>query len=245
MLGGAPPNIHHVGDVPSTMEAAREMLAAAKGAPFAVLAESQSKGRGTGGRVWTSPKGNLYFTLCIPEASVRPEITPVLPLVTGLVCREAIKSIVKGADVHVKWPNDIIYDSKKLGGSIVEAEGNYLLIGIGMNVELAPPVTDSGRDTTTVNDIAAAVGQPKVTPVQLAEAVWKQYFEVLSDTTLSRKVIVMNFEAAMDKSLILHRRTPTGRDPEPLRAVRLNEWGHLTVLKSDGTEETLLTEYLF
>ncbi|RNF09499.1 biotin/lipoate protein ligase [Trypanosoma rangeli] len=244
-MSGVAPNIHHVGDVDSTMEVARAMLAAAKGAPFAVLAESQSKGRGTGGRVWTSPKGNLYFTLCIPEASIRAEIVPVLPLVTGLACRAAIMSIVSGANFYVKWPNDIVYNGKKLGGSIVESEGGYLLVGIGMNVEVAPPVTDNGRDSTTVNYAAAAVGQPNITALQLAGAVWKQYFEIISDTTVSRKAVVENFEAAMDKNLILHRRTPTGRDPEPLRAVRLNEWGHLTVLKPDSTEETLMAEYLF
>ncbi|RNF21230.1 putative biotin/lipoate protein ligase [Trypanosoma cruzi] len=245
MTMDVPPNIHHVGEVTSTMDAARQMLTAANGAPFAVLAESQVRGRGTGERVWISPKGNMYFTLCIPEKSVTPEITPVLPLLTGLACRAAIMSVIKGADLHVKWPNDVIYAGKKIGGSLVESEGESLIIGIGMNVELAPPVTDSGRASTTVNEIAAALGQPKVTPAQLAELVWKHFFQMISDTALTRKILVSRFDAAMDKSLSLHRRTPTGRDPEELRALRLNEWGHLIVSRPDGTEETLMAEYLF
>ncbi|EKF29113.1 biotin/lipoate protein ligase, putative [Trypanosoma cruzi marinkellei] len=245
MSVNVPPNIHHVGEVTSTMDAARQMLTAANGAPFAVLAESQVKGRGTGERVWISPKGNMYFTLCISEKSIMPEIVPVLPLLTGLVCRAAIMSLINGANVHVKWPNDIIYAGKKIGGSLVESEGESLIIGIGMNVELAPPVTDSGRASTTVNEIAAALEQPKITPTQLAEFIWKHFFQMISDTTLTRKIVVTRFDAAMDKSLSLHRRTPTGRDPEELHAIGLNEWGHLIVSRPDGTEDTLMTDYLF
>ncbi|KEG10120.1 biotin/lipoate protein ligase [Trypanosoma grayi] len=114
-----------------------------------------------------------------------------------------------------------------------------------MNVAVAPPVTDSGRPSGTVNEIATALGQSHITPKQLAEAVWRHFFVIIAEEGISRGEIVKRFETAMDKSLTLHRRTPTGRDPLPLLAVRLNEWGHLTVLKPDGTEETLVAEYLF
>ncbi|EAN79958.1 Biotin--acetyl-CoA-carboxylase ligase, putative [Trypanosoma equiperdum] len=241
------PKIHLVGDVSSTMDVVREMLAASPSdtEPFAVLAESQSSGRGTTGRQWSSPRGNMYFSLCLPTTLVAAEFLPVLPLATGLACRAAIMELVEGAVVHVKWPNDIIYDGKKIGGSIAECEGEHLIVGIGINIEVAPPVPDGGRPSYAVNSIASVLGKGAVTPQLLAEAVWRNFFSAVADQGFKRPELIKQFEAAMDKSLVLHKRTPTGRDPMPLHALKLNEWGHLVVGRPDGSEEVLVAEYLF
>ncbi|ORC91407.1 biotin/lipoate protein ligase [Trypanosoma theileri] len=247
MSEGIPLNIHCVEEVSSTMDVAREMVAASTRVPFALLAGSQAKGRGTGGRAWASPRGNMYCTICVPEAMVPAEVMPVLPLVAGLVCRAAIMELIPGADVHLKWPNDIIHNGMKIGGTLVENDGTHLFIGIGMNVAVAPPVTDAGRPATTIHNIAEAAGvkSETVNPRQLAALVWRHLFTTVNDNTITRAELVRRFDAAMDKSLTLHRRNGAERGEETLTAVRLNEWGHLTVRKPDGSEETLMADYLF
>nr|CCC95582.1 unnamed protein product [Trypanosoma congolense IL3000] len=241
------PKIHCVGEVSSTMDVVREMLTTSPTdvPPFAVLAESQTSGRGTTARQWLSPPGNMYLTLCLPLGAVREELLSVLPLLIGLACRAAVMELVKGATIHVKWPNDVIYAAQKIGGSIVESVGTNLIIGIGMNVEVAPPVPDGGRPSYAINSLAASLGQEPITPKSLAEVVCRNVCASATGKELTRAALVEQFEAVMDKSLELHRRTTVGRDPIPLYAVRLNEWGHLVVRHPSGAEEVLVAEYLF
>ncbi|EPY31095.1 BirA family transcriptional regulator, biotin operon repressor [Strigomonas culicis] len=280
-------------------------------APFAVVADSQTAGLGTGGRQWISPPGNLYCTLSIPlqaaAAGQAPAdgafalptaMVPVLSLVCGLVGREAVLQLIKqhvaaaglaapdaaaiDALVRTKWPNDIIYNHKKISGSLIDnyepsfahqegepARGTgrqYLLLGVGVNIETCPKITDAGREATTLNAIIDELNAKhqatiaKITANELAETFWDLFFGFLTDETKANmSYIVAAFEEVMDKSLVLHRRvtreepaaggegttTVFDRDPTELYAVKLNSWGHLIVKKPDGTEETLLSEYLY
>lgn len=246
------------------MEVARNGIAAAAGRPFGIVGAIQTAGRGTGGRRWTSPAGNLYFTLAVPQPTeaggsakpavsyIKPDLVPVLPLLCGLACRQAILAELKvpatsavAAAVSLKWPNDIIYTAKKIGGTLVESEDGYFLIGMGLNVLVAPPTVDGGREATTIQAIAADAGMPCCSPVELANAVWSNFFALATSPTLSRASVVSQFDAVMNRSLKLHKRLPDGRDPEPLEAVGLNTWGHLTVQHQDGATETLSADYLF
>ncbi|KPI83790.1 biotin/lipoate protein ligase-like protein [Leptomonas seymouri] len=258
-----PVNIRFLEAVGSTMEAGREMIATAAGKPCGVVAAMQTAGRGTGGRTWSSPKGNMYFTLCIPEARKSPcikeELVPVLPLVCGLACRRAVLEVLHldaasakasaAADaakvLSTKWPNDLIYRQKKIGGTLIENDAGYFLVGIGMNIAVGPTVTDAGREAATINEIADEFGVQHVDPKDLANAIWVHFFDICTAEDTTRASIVEAFDAVMDKSMKLHKRLPTGRDPEELTAVSLNSWGHLTVRHADGSTEELAAEYLF
>ena len=59
-------------------------------------------------------------------------------------------------NVFLKWPNDVLIDKKKVCGILMEMEDDYLLIGIGCNVMVAPIIEnegdDSGRQSTCVVD---------------------------------------------------------------------------------------------
>jgi birA, biotin-[acetyl-CoA-carboxylase] ligase region len=103
------------------------------------LAEQQSAGRGRRGRQWQSPWGaNIYLSLrwCFTPV---PEHLPLLSLVTGLAVADALEDCA----IHghgLKWPNDVYYDGKKLGGILLEAVGSqaHVVIGIGLNVNMLP-----------------------------------------------------------------------------------------------------------
>ena len=260
MPSPVPVNIHFLEEVGSTMEVGREMIASAAGKPFGIVAAVQTAGRGTGGRTWTSPKGNMYFTLCIPQknnaAYFKEELVPVLSLVCGLACRRAILEVLhldassaKAADaakaLTTKWPNDVIFRHKKIGGTLIENDHDYFLIGMGMNIAVGPKVTDAGREATTINAVADEFGVKHTDPKELASAIWKQFFDICAAPGTTRASVVADFDAVMDKTLKLHKRLPDGRDPEELTAVSLNSWGHLKVRHTDGSTEVLSAEYLF
>ena len=105
----------------------------------ACFAEQQTAGRGRRGRQWQSPAGvNLYLSVRWCFAAVPPHL-PLLSLVTGLAVAEALEDCA----IHghgLKWPNDVYYAGKKLGGILLEAVGSLqqVVIGIGLNVNMLP-----------------------------------------------------------------------------------------------------------
>ena len=103
-----------------------------------VIAESQTSGKGRFGRRWVSPPGeNLYLSIII-----RPQIptltAPRLTLVAAVALSETLDSL--GASGHrIKWPNDILFNGKKLSGILTEMKGDcdsidFIIIGVGVNL---------------------------------------------------------------------------------------------------------------
>ncbi|KAJ1399744.1 hypothetical protein B484DRAFT_246971 [Ochromonadaceae sp. CCMP2298] len=147
-------------EVTSTMDKARELLGAgspAAGADmFAVVAEHQMNGRGTRGRDWISAQNNLYLTIALKRSLVNIPIT-LLPLRIGTIVASCVARRVDNGDekVKLKWPNDVLIDSKKACGVLIEMDGDMLLIGIGCNVMVAPDVHSSGSGLRPSTCIAA------------------------------------------------------------------------------------------
>lgn len=105
---------------------------------FAVIsAEEQSGGRGRLGRSFFSPSGGLYFSASFPLSGEEKNI-PFLTLLAGLSVSLAIEQLT-GVKTLIKWPNDIYYNDKKLGGILCELiTGKTLtaVAGIGINLSL-------------------------------------------------------------------------------------------------------------
>lgn len=103
-----------------------------------VIAKNQTAGIGTNGRIWHTEKDkNLTFSILLkPECNVSK-----IEKLTILLA-EAIVDVIKqkyGYDLNIKYPNDIILNSKKLGGILTEAlvlkdKVNQIIIGIGLNI---------------------------------------------------------------------------------------------------------------
>ena len=108
-----------------------------KEASLLVVADEQTKGRGRGGNVWSSPPGSIYMTLSVP--SVEARMLGVLPLGVGAAVASALRAA--GASANVKWPNDVLIDGRKTVGILCESSllgaAARVVIGIGINVETA------------------------------------------------------------------------------------------------------------
>lgn len=130
-----------LGDVDSTnAEVARRLKSGPSTLPV-VIADSQTAGRGRRGRNWASPRGeNLYLSVGL---TVRGGFSALdgMSLVLGVAVSRALTAL--GArGVGLKWPNDLFSDQKKLGGILVEIQGELqdgeiqVIAGIGINVHM-------------------------------------------------------------------------------------------------------------
>ncbi|HBF35835.1 MAG TPA: biotin--[acetyl-CoA-carboxylase] ligase [Firmicutes bacterium] len=103
-----------------------------------VIAESQTGGRGRIGRNWVSAPGlGLWFSLILRPQMSMSALAGIM-LLTAVSMAKAIHQVT-GVQVQIKWPNDLMFQSRKLVGILAELNGeidrvNYLIVGIGVNV---------------------------------------------------------------------------------------------------------------
>lgn len=127
-------------DIDSTNAEALRLLDQGRQAPYLLLAERQTAGRGRRGRTWVSPFGeNLYYSLLLRiEGGMRQ--VEGLSLVVGLAVVHTLRElgITKAG---LKWPNDVLAEQRKLAGILLELVGDpadvcHVVIGIGINVNM-------------------------------------------------------------------------------------------------------------
>lgn len=121
-------------EVKSTMDVAARLLDFSYN-DFAVAAHSQTCGVGRNNKQWLSPSGNLYISI-VKKASNHNNILQ-LPIVTAVVIGDFISSFFDLSFVY-KWPNDIMIDGKKVAGILLRKDGDFVIIGIGVNLASAP-----------------------------------------------------------------------------------------------------------
>jgi BirA family transcriptional regulator, biotin operon repressor / biotin---[acetyl-CoA-carboxylase] ligase len=140
--------------LPSTnLEAARR---AAEGAAegLCIVAYEQTAGRGRLGRQWLSPWGAGIYCSTLLRPQFDPKRWPLITLMSAIVVHDAL---LEACDLQtdIKWPNDLLYDQKKLCGILAETvetvSGRAVIVGIGINLtnesfpaELAATATSVG-----------------------------------------------------------------------------------------------------
>jgi BirA family transcriptional regulator, biotin operon repressor / biotin---[acetyl-CoA-carboxylase] ligase len=139
----------------STQDVALELARVGAVSGTIVVADSQRSGRGRHGRRWDDAPdgGTLAMTLLLDTP---PHVLGIVPHAVGLAVAEAAARMT-GADVRLKWPNDVVVRDdgpgrpgclRKLAGVLVQREDvvgrDVLLIGVGLNVDLhgMPPHDD-------------------------------------------------------------------------------------------------------
>jgi BirA family transcriptional regulator, biotin operon repressor / biotin---[acetyl-CoA-carboxylase] ligase len=139
--------------------------------PVLLVALEQTAGRGRRGRPWVSAPGDsLTFSLGLP---LHPADWSGLSLAVGLSLAERMPP-----EVRLKWPNDLWWHDRKLGGILVETasvgDRRYAVIGVGLNVRtpvlpapdglpnldpaLPPPVPPAGLDETAPPETPQGAG---------------------------------------------------------------------------------------
>lgn len=116
----------------STNDDLRELAIAGMAEGLVLIAEKQTAGRGRRGAVWFSPVGeNLAFSVLL-RPSAPKALWGRLSLIAGLAVAEAAEKSLPIAGI--KWPNDVQVDGKKIAGILVEAGSDFVVVGVGVNV---------------------------------------------------------------------------------------------------------------
>ena len=107
---------------------------ALKGTPegLVLVCEEQAAGRGRRGAAWFSPKGeSLAFSVLLRPIAPK-SMWCRLSLAAGLAVAEALEKVIPL--VEIKWPNDVLVSGRKIAGILVEAGADFVIVGIGINV---------------------------------------------------------------------------------------------------------------
>lgn len=103
-----------------------------------IVVEKQTSGKGTNGRVWLSPPGNLYFSIYKKLRATQIELQH-LGINVGVKVADVLLDFGV-ANIAIKWPNDLFLNQKKLGGILIETKNSAdlglvdVVIGIGLNL---------------------------------------------------------------------------------------------------------------
>ncbi|MGH8524641.1 MAG: biotin--[acetyl-CoA-carboxylase] ligase [Gammaproteobacteria bacterium] len=150
--GSAPRRIDLAFSIDSTNQALIEKAGQEDAHRHVYLAEFQRAGRGRRGKAWIAPLGSGLCMSVAWDLRVAPEILPSLGLTTATVAARVLRNLGID-DVGIKWPNDIWWKNRKLGGILVETRvgphnKHTAVAGIGINVaqrrlhEIGQPYTD-------------------------------------------------------------------------------------------------------
>ena len=226
----------------STQDRARELARA--GAPHGtlVVAGIQTGGRGRLRRAWGSPEGGLWMSLVLRpdlEAAAAPRVTQTAAVAVAKALREL------GANVGIKWPNDLLAEpgGRKICGILAESSFqvsvpgeaprlDHAILGVGLNANLDPE--DLGVTNHEVATLRHELGRD-VEPLDLLRRLLRSL-----QAELER---IHDFAAILDDwralSVTLGERVRVRRSGEILdgHAVDLGPGGELLLQTADGLVE--------
>lgn len=137
LLDGPSPVRHFEWHAEVTSTNALVAAAAKRGAPSVsvVAADVQTAGRGRRGRTWTAPPGTSLMCSWLWRPPEQAD-TRLVPLATGVALAQVTAAHCPGAEVALKWPNDLLLDGAKAAGILVESpEPGVVVVGTGLNVD--------------------------------------------------------------------------------------------------------------
>lgn len=247
--GGSSLTLFCVKETGSTNVDAAKMLAA--GTPpgnFALVAETQTAGRGRIGRRWeSSASGNIYLS-CGFRPDIAPEKLSNFTLWLGVAVAEMLCEKF-GVPARVKWPNDIFCRGKKLAGMLTEAHADArrargIVFGLGLNVNLDPTTLPPAVRTVATSlraEIAAAKAKNSVAGTALdasavcAEtilAVERAYAKFLAGTHTDALLERWNrFDWLAGKNVV----ALFGNEEISGTASGIDAQGRIQILRPDGT----------
>lgn len=123
-------------EIDSTNDEAKRLIIKGVGEGSVIVADSQTKGKGKPGSGWFSPAGvGIYLSAIVKPFKNPKDLAPVTLLGAKAVV-SAINNISQ-LKTDIKLPNDVILNSRKVSGILVErVTSGHIIIGIGVNINI-------------------------------------------------------------------------------------------------------------
>ena len=122
------------------------------------LVGEQTKGRGRRGKQWVSRPGDgLYLSVILCPDGPR-HIWPSLSFAASLAVLKALSATVTGRHIggcRLKWPNDVLFQNRKLAGILLEANENGLVVGCGVNLRNAPELDGVTHSAVSLDELVS------------------------------------------------------------------------------------------
>ena len=235
-------SIHYVESVDSTNNLAKRLAEAGCENGLVVVSEEQLGGKGRLSRGWFSPFacGNWFSVVLKPP--FLPQEASKCTLLAAVAVVKAVNKY-KGVNAAIKWPNDILLNGKKLVGILTEMSAefgkiNYIVIGIGMNVDVPRSIVPDDIQDCSIS-VADASEEP-VSRVQiLADVLYN--LEELYEAVL-REGFAPVLAEWRKYSCTLGQQVKVIAPDETYcgLAVDIDEDGLLIVKKEDGTTDKVI-----
>lgn len=203
-LAAALPRFRQLQWVQTTHSTNADLLAMARAEngplarPWLLGAHLQERGRGRAGRNWQNrPGANLMFS-CAFDVFLPPVQLPTLSPLAGLAACEALRELISPpmrSHLTMKWPNDLLWQSAKLAGILVEvtragtarlSPDHYVaIIGIGLNLDDARALSTSlNRKVADWSEVAAKdAAAAHVTAGDIVSRIAQSWYACLNQVT--------------------------------------------------------------
>ncbi|CAN5461122.1 biotin--[acetyl-CoA-carboxylase] ligase [soil metagenome] len=150
-----------------------------------ILALEQTSGRGQRGRSWESePVMGLYFSLILrpPATHAHRQFMLNKGIAVGVADYIAEQT---DEDVHIKWPNDILINGKKVAGLLIEntlrgSQLSAVIVGVGVNLNQSSFSSEFGTEATSLKIVSGKKYAPVEEASSLYRKIWNQYQQFLA-----------------------------------------------------------------
>lgn len=143
-------------ELSSTNDSGKDLVRQGGDHGTVVLAKRQTTGHGRMQRVWESPLGGLWMSVLLkPKLNLADAAK--LTLSTGVALARTFRTLYD-LKVGIKWPNDLVYEGKKIAGILGEVVGEWntvqtLILGIGVNANFARQNLSPELPATTLREL--------------------------------------------------------------------------------------------
>ena len=201
------------------------------------IGDHQSAGKGRLGRTWLSPRGSSIYISYLLKPDIEPANASMLTIVAALSVAKAINKVT-GLDTSIKWPNDIVVNSKKVCGILTEMTADMdrierVIIGIGINVNMES-FDDSIKDMATSLRIESGMVVKRADIIINMLKTFEEYYSMFVKTE-DLSLLLDDYN-----SILVNRGKEVRiieRDKEwAATAVSMNKLGELIVNDNEGKE---------
>jgi BirA family biotin operon repressor/biotin-[acetyl-CoA-carboxylase] ligase len=220
-------DIRELASVDSTNRYLLDLARAAAPEGVVVVADHQTAGSGRLGRTWQSRAGQaLLVSVLLRPTHLPADRRHLLMAALALSAADACR-VAAGVEPAIKWPNDLLIDDRKLAGILAVADGDGVVVGLGLNVGWAPPGAISLMEAAPM--VVVERGAVLAGMLEALEGWYGRWDEVAAAyrgrcQTLGRRIRAE-----------LPGRVVTGR------AEVLDEWGRLQVAVDGSAELVVLS----